>query len=184
MSGDRYFIKDQNVPHFLTFTIIDWLKVLKPISYKQIIIDSMNYCVEKKGLIIRSWVIMHNHMHVIWQAKDKYRLSDIIRDFKKFTAKAIINRLQEEEGCHSDWALASFYNKAQMINRISKYKVWYDSNHAICLGPNDTALKIQKLNYIHENPVKGGIVESPEDYVYSSARDYAGEDGLVKIVLL
>ena len=93
MSGDRYTISDQNAMHFLTFTIIDWVDVLSRKEYKLAIVDSMNYCIKEKGLIVYGWVIMSNHLHVIWEAKDGNKLSDIIRDFKKFTAKNIIQMI-------------------------------------------------------------------------------------------
>ena len=152
MSGDKYIIRDQNAMHFLTFTVIDWVDVFSRKEYKLELVESMNYCVREKGLSIYGWVIMSNHMHVIWQAKEGYSLSAIIRDYKKFTAK-----------------------------RITKYKFWQDSNHAIELHALDTKMKEQKLDYIHNNPVKAMLVHNPEDYVFSSAIDYIDGSGLVVI---
>jgi len=86
MSGDRYLISDQNGMYFMTFTVIDWVDVFTREEYKIIITDSMNYCIDKKGLIVYSWIIMSSHVHVIWQAKEGFRMSDMVRDFKKFTA--------------------------------------------------------------------------------------------------
>ncbi len=65
MSGDRYKITDQNAIYFLTFTVIDWVDVFTKKDYKQELVDSMNYCIKEKGLIVYSWVIMSNHMHAI-----------------------------------------------------------------------------------------------------------------------
>lgn len=72
MSGDRYIISDQNGMYFLTFTVIDWVDVFSRKDYKIELSDSMNYCVNNKGLIVYGWVIMSNHMHVIWQAQEGY----------------------------------------------------------------------------------------------------------------
>ena len=85
MSGDRYQIREQNSIHYLTFTVVDWIDVFTRIDYKQSIVQSLNYCIEHKGLEVYAWVLMTNHMHLIAKAKSNYRLSEIIRDFKKFT---------------------------------------------------------------------------------------------------
>ncbi len=179
MSGDRYFIRDQNAPYFLTFTIVNWLYILESNTNKKIIVDSMNYCVKHKGLIIYSWVIMSNHIHVIWEAVEPNRISDIIRDFKKFTSKAIVKNLLKSKVEKDKLALYTFRDQARQLKRI-----WYDSNHAIHLAELDIKMKDQRLDYIHFNPVRAGIVEFPEEYQYSSARDYSGMKGLVDIEIL
>ena len=184
MSGDRYKITDQNAIYFLTFTVIDWVDVFTKKDYKQELADSMNYCIKEKGLIVYSWVIMSNHMHAIWQAREGYQLSDIIRDFKKFTAKRIISIIKESNESRKTWMLKKFEFAGKKLNRITKYKFWKDSNHAVYLGPEDTKMMEQKLEYIHNNPVKAMLVHTAEDYVFSSAGDYTGEKGLVEVTLL
>jgi len=184
MSGDSYSISNQNGLYFLTFTVIDWVDVFTRKEYKIAITDSMNYCVEEKGLIIYAWVIMSNHVHVIWQAEDGFRLSDIIRDFKKFTAKKILHLMETEPESRKVWLLRKFKYAGQRIKRVSKYKFWKDGNHAILLEPNQPKMIDQKLDYIHQNPVRALIVENPEDYIFSSAKDYSGEKGYVKVELL
>ncbi|RLD46210.1 MAG: transposase, partial [Bacteroidetes bacterium] len=95
MSGDRYYITDQNAIYFLTFTTIDWVDIFTKKEYKLELVDSMNYCIKEKGLIVYGWVIMSNHMHAIWQAREGYNLSSTIRDFKEFTAKRIISMIKD-----------------------------------------------------------------------------------------
>lgn len=184
MSGDRYIIRDQNAMHFLTFTIIDWVDVFSRKEYKLLLIDSMNYCIKEKGLIVYGWVIMSNHMHVIWEAKDGFKLSNIIRDFKKFTAKKIIQTIINEPESRKVWMLKKFEFAGGRLNRISKYKFWKDSNHAICLDDMDTEMTEQKLEYIHNNPVEAMLVHKAQDYIFSSAVDYMGEKGLVNVRLI
>ena len=181
MSGDKYIIRDQNAMHFLTFTVIDWVDVFTRKEYKLELVDSMNYCIREKGLLIYGWVIMSNHMHVIWQAKEGYSLSAIIRDYKKFTAKRIIKLIEEEPESRKVWMLKKFEFAGKRLSRITKYKFWQDSNHAIELHALDTKMKEQKLDYIHNNPVKAMLVHNPEDYVFSSAIDYVDGSGLVEI---
>jgi len=80
-----------------------------------------------------------------------------------------------------DWLLDKFSFEARKTNRAENHKIWQDDNHPIDLQEIDA---FQKLQYIHDNPVKAGIVEFPEQYIYSSAKDYAGIKGLVKIELI
>ncbi|MFM8916415.1 MAG: transposase, partial [Bacteroidota bacterium] len=89
MSGDRYFIRDQNALYFITPTIVNWLDVFVRHEYKHAIVDSLNYCVENKGLNIYAWCLMTSHLHLVASARDGFQMSDILRDFKKFTANKI-----------------------------------------------------------------------------------------------
>ena len=182
MSGDRYLIADQNALYFLTFTVVDWVDVFTRKEHKIIIADSLNYCIQHKGLIVYAWCLMSNHLHLIARAKEGYGLSAIIRDFKKFTAKKIIHAIQEEPESRRDWMLYRFAYAGKYLQRIKQYKFWKDSNHAIEL--NDNKLMDQKLEYIHMNPVTAMIVEEPDHYLFSSARDYTGQRGLVVCELI
>jgi REP element-mobilizing transposase RayT len=178
MTAENYFIKDQNSVYYLTFTIVDWVDVFTRNAYKIVIVDSLNYCIENKGLVVFSWCLMSNHLHLVCRAEGS-GISDIIRDFKKFTAKKILDKIQTEPESRKDWMLYRFEFAGKFDNRISKYRFWQDTNHPIELDKNE--LIDQKINYIHENPVRALIVGKPEDYLYSSARDYSGEKGLVNI---
>ncbi len=182
MSGDKYIIGDQNAKYFLTFTVVDWVDVFTRKEYKLEIIDSMDYCIKRKGLLVYGWVIMSNHIHCIWQAKEGYRLSDIIRDFKKYTAKRIINMIVQGTESRKVWMLKKFEFAGKRVKRNKKYKFWKDDNHAIYIGDLDTGLLEQKLDYIHNNPVVAMLVKEPYDYVFSSAIDYCDGNGLLKIV--
>jgi len=184
MSGDRHTITDQNAMYFLTFTVVDWLYVFSKKEHKLELVNSMNYCIKEKGLIVYSWVLMNNHMHVIWEAKTGYQLSAIIRDYKKFTAKLILKMIEEGSDSDKDKILYKFESAGKKLNRISKYKFWQDSNHAIYLSDQDTKIMDQKLNYIHDNPVKALLVDNPEEYFFSSAIDYAGGNGLAEVTLM
>ena len=116
---------------------------------------------------------------MIASASDGSNLSDILRDFKKFTAKTILDKIKAEPESRRDWMLYRFEFAGKFDNRISKYRFWEDTNHAIQL--DHTTLIEQKMNYTHDNPVRAMIVGKQEHYLYSSARDYAGEKGLVNV---
>ncbi len=184
MSGDRYVIRAQNELHFVTFTVIDWIDVFTRKEHKFIIVDALNYCIEHKGLEVFGWCLMSNHLHLIIRAKDGINLSDLIRDFKRHTAKAIIKQIEMGVESRKEWILNRMQYRGSYLKRIEKYKFWEDSNHAIFLDPIKPDIIKQKLNYIHENPVRAVIVDSPEEYIFSSARDYTGSNGLAKVILI
>ena len=166
MSGDRYIISDQNAMYFLTFTIVGWIDVFTRKEYKLEIVDSLNYCISEKGLKVYAWCIMSNHVHLIANARKGYRLSDIIRDFKKYTAKSILKKIELEPESRREWMLNQFQFAGRKLNRIKKYKFWKDDNHAIEL---DSLMMEERLTYLHNNPVETMIVEEAEHYVFSSA---------------
>ncbi len=181
MSGDRYYIRDQHAIYFVTFTVIEWLDVFSRLNNKNVVVDALNYGVDKKGLIVYAWCLMTSHLHLIVSAREPFQLSGIIRDFKEHTAKEVIRQIIEEPESRREDFLKKFEEAGKKDRRITKYKFWQPSNHAIELEPFRPDIMDQKLNYIHYNPVEEGIVMYPEEYLYSSARDYAEIPGLVKI---
>ncbi len=169
--------------YFLTLTVVDWVDVFSRPEYKYIIIDSLSYCQNSKGLEIYSWCLMTNHLHLIAVAKEGYNLSDILRDFKKFTSKRLINAiLGNPIESRKKWMLNRFEFAGKYDNKIKDYKFWKEGNEAKEI--HTVEFLEQKLNYIHENPVRAEIVVNPEDYLYSSAKDYAGEKGLLNVLLI
>lgn len=177
MSGDRYIITDQNACYFLTFTVVDWVDVFIRPVYKKIIVDSLNFCFEKKGLTVFAWCLMTNHIRLIAEAKEGFKLSEIIRDFKKFTVRSILDAIQNEPESRKDLILYRFEYAGKFMKRIEKYHFWQDVNHAIYLDPHKPKMLEDRLFYTHDNSGRAGIVERAEDYLHSSARDYAGVQG-------
>ncbi|MCB9323946.1 MAG: transposase [Lewinellaceae bacterium] len=181
MAGHR--IINQNSLHFLTFTVVGWVDVFTRKKYRDIFIDSLKYCIEHKELLIFSYVIMSNHIHLIVRTDSQAGLSAIIRDLKTFTSKSIIKAILENPGeSRSEWMLRLFKFYAKFNKNNSKYQFWQQDNKPIEL----VSLKCinQKLDYIHLNPVKAEIVELPEHYLYSSARNYIGQQGLIEVEIL
>jgi len=120
-------------------------------------------------------------MHVIWRAANN-NLSDIIRDYKTFTSKAITEGIATEPASRRDWLLYMFNFYSNKTNANDKYKVWTGGNHPEEIYSNE--FMFTKLNYIHQNPVRAGLVAEPEHYLYSSASNYAGKKGLIDIDFL
>jgi REP element-mobilizing transposase RayT len=176
-----YQIKDQNALYFLTFQIVDWIDIFTRKIYKDILIDSFKYSINNKGFQLFAYVIMSNHVHIIAQSS-KGRLSDNIRDIKKFTSVKIIETMLNIHESRKEWILNRFQINASKRAVNKNYQVWTHENHSILLYSNKF-LK-QRFDYIHNNPVKAGIVEKPEDYLYSSARNYASLEAPIDIPLL
>lgn len=181
MSGDKYYIRDQQSNYFLTFTVVEWIDVFTRPEYKMVIVDALNYCIAEKGLVCKAWVLMSNHMHIIASAQPPAKLSDIIRDYKKFTSKKLTELIQTLPESRREWMLHKFAHTAKYTGRAENYKLWQDGSHAVCV--DDATMFRQRLDYIHNNPVRQQIVSQPSDYIYSSAYDYAGMKGLVNITL-
>ncbi len=125
---------------------------------------------------------MSSHLHLIVSRSGSNQLTNIIRDFKKFTSKNIISEIQRIPESRKDWLLRDFMEAGIKLKRITNYKVWQDGNHPIELDSN-TMIE-QRLSYLHNNPVDSGIVFRAEDYCYSSAIDYCDGQGLLNIELI
>ncbi len=135
-----------------------------------------------KGLEIYAYCIMSSHLHILCKAKDGYLLSNIMCDFKKYTSKKIIDAIINYPESRREWLLEYFKKACSHLKRKQEYKVWQDGYHAEICSSNKFIR--QKLNYIHNNPVIDKIVENPEDYIFSSARNYADLDSELEVVIL
>lgn len=168
--------------YFITITTVGWIDVFTRINQKYVIINALKHCQEHKGLEIYAYVLMSSHLHILCKATEGFILSDVIRDFKKFTSKKIIQTIIEEPESRREWMLDYFEKACEHLKRNQQYKVWQDGYHAEHIYSN-SFIK-QKVDYIHNNPVKDKIVAYPEDFYFSSARNYAGLDHDLEVVLL
>lgn len=180
--SDRYKISDKNAAYFITMTVVDWLDVFSVKKQKQLIVDSLKYGQRNMGLEIYCWCLMPSHLHIICRATGEMGMSAFLRDFKKFTSKAIVKNVMDEPEDRRELFLSRFKAACSHLKRGQKYKVWQDSNHAMIIFSNK--FLYQKLNYVHNNPVEAALVERPEEYMHSSARNYAGLDYLLEVVLV
>jgi REP element-mobilizing transposase RayT len=168
----RYIINDQEATYFLTMTVVHWIDLFTRKEHKDTVVDSLNYCVSQKGLMLYGWVLMTNHLHLIAYVEKPHTMSGFLRDFKNFTSKACVAIIQTTYESRKEFLLDKFGFEAYITKRAENFKVWQDGNHPVLLE-NQTFL-LQRLYYLHDNPVRQGIVENPEEYLYSSARDYFG----------
>ena len=179
--GYQYRIHGERA-YFLTMTVVDWIDVFTRKNHKLKVVESLRYCQEKKGLKIYAWCLMPSHLHLIASADEPNNLSDIIRDFKKFTARRIVNQIKEEPESRREWLLDKLAYNGRIAPDNETYKLWQSGNHPVELySPEFTK---QKLNYIHNNPVEELYVVNSWDYYFSSARNYADLDGLLDVILI
>ena len=139
-----YQIDDQFATHFITATIVDWIDLFSRKVYRDIIIDSLNYCAREKQLVIYGYVIMTNHIHIIVRSNNG-KLSDTLRDMKKFTAKQILATIKREPESRREWLLDKFAHNAQIRDRNAEYQVWLHNNHAEWIMSQKVLLTKTKL---------------------------------------
>ncbi len=178
----KYKINDPDGIYFITFATVGWIDVFTRKDYKDIVVNSLQFCQEEKGLIIYSWCIMSNHVHLIVRSSVG-DLSGTIRDLKSFTSKQILKSISAHpKESRREWMLELFKKYGAKNSNNKTFQFWQQDNHPKELITNH--FKDQKCDYIHQNPVKAGIVANAEDYLYSSARSYAGLDALLDIEMI
>ncbi|WP_035649000.1 transposase [Flavobacterium sp. ASV13] len=175
---DGYKIRNQNLPHFITATVVDWVDIFTRKSYRDIVVDCLDFCTRNKSMILYGYVIMSNHIHMIVQS-EKGELSDLLRDFKKFTASKIIEKIKSDPESRREWMLERFKQSTESHSRNKNYQFWQYGNHPEEIYSNK--FMWSKLDYIHLNPVRAGIVEKASHYIYSSASNYVSDTGILKI---
>jgi len=162
----RYRIHEARSAHFVTSTIVAWLPVFTSAPRCDILAQSWAYCREHKGLQIHAWVILDNHFHAILSAPD---LMQVMRDFKRFTAQRIMDQLQAE---NCEWLLNQFEYFHAAHKSQSERQVWQEGFHPVAISNDE--IMLQKMDYLHNNPVKRGLVAAPEHWRYSSAHEQCG----------
>ncbi len=163
---------DEHVPYFCTITVLDWLPVFIDRTYIDAVIDSLKYCRDHKNLAVFAFVVMPNHVHLV--AGTDGDLHSIMRDFKRFTSRTIHDRLKAEGRV----SLLKWLSEATESARRTRgdLGLWQSGFHPQAIYSRKVF--DQKVRYIHENPVRKGLVLQAEDWWYSSAREEAGLDEL------
>lgn len=176
----KYKFRNPDGIYFVTTSVVNWIDVFSRRCYKEIITDSLQYCKTNKGLVVYAYVIMSNHLHlIVGNRNNELKFSDIIRDFKKYTAMNILKSIRENpQESRKEWMLWMFERAGKKNGNNTLYQFWQQANHPIELAGD---MIDQKLEYIHNNPVNAGWVNEPEEYFYSSARNYAGLESPMKI---
>jgi len=166
---------------YLTFNVVDWIDVFIRQTYKQIIVDALNYCIESKKFTVYAWCLMTNHLHMLARAQDGSGLAMIEKEFKKYTTTKILEAIDIEPDLRRSWMLQRFENCSLTLKKIEKFQLWQTCTNPTYIDFKQVYKLQERVLYIHENPIRDGIVDKPEHYLYSSATDYAGKPGLVKV---
>jgi len=176
--SEKYKASDPDLPYFVTFSIIEWMPLFRTSRYADIIVNSIRYCMDNKGLELFAYCIMPTHLHMIIRAVGKGP-GPIIRDLKKFTSGEIIRILENDD--ENLYRIEVFKDAATKIRSNKYLKVWQDGYHPDMIYSNK--FFFQMLKYIHQNPIQAGIVDLAEDYYYSSARNYAELSAPLEIII-
>lgn len=176
MPTPKIHAENENKPHFLTLTTIEWIDVFTKPEYFQLLLESLKYCQKELGLLVYGYVFMTNHIHGIIQAKQEYKLSNIVQSYKSFTTKEIKKLIANDSRKYIKGLInTSFYKKDK-----NEFQVWQEYNYPEVIITEEFFQ--EKLNYIHNNPVKKEYVNNPEDWKYSSAGFYLkGDASLMNI---
>jgi putative transposase len=176
MGRSRYKIRDEAYPYFHTLTVVGWQPVFTRQESVQRLLDSFTWLQEQTDFRLHAYVILENHLHFIASACEH---SKRIQQFKSFTARQILDLLQERQ---ATTLLKHFAYYKRQHKTESRYQFWQEGSHPEQM--NDTTMLRQRLDYIHNNPVKRGYVDLPEHWRYSSARDYLGQPSLLPVEVL
>jgi len=177
----KYKFQNPSGIYFVSFAAVYWLDVFIREQYFAIVVDSLNFCIEKKGMTLYCWCIMPSHVHLIFAANDGDP-SGILRSLKTHTSKELQQAIEENnQESRKEWLLWMMERAGKKNSNIEKRQFWQQHNQPVELWSNEVF--DQKLLYIHNNPIEAGFVNNPYDWKYSSAGDYAGMKGPVKVTL-
>jgi REP element-mobilizing transposase RayT len=178
----KYKFLNQEQAYFVSFAVIHWIDVFTRKIYCDKLVESLKYCQKEKGLILYAWCIMPSHVHLLMGTK-KELMQNILRDFKSFTSRTIRKEiLSHPKESRKEWMMEMMIKTGLNNGNNKDWQFWQQNNHPIELSSNK--IINQKLEYLHFNPVVAGYVESPEDWLYSSAKDYYGKQGLLEVELI
>lgn len=175
MARSRYKVLG-SVPHFVTCSVVEWMPIFSQPELVAILFDALKFLQDQQRLALHSYGVMENHLHLVASAAD---LSKEMMRFKSFTARSIIDRLRQQP---SSYWLQRFEVAKLSHKTGQRYQVWQEGFHPKLL--TSEAMLQQKVDYIHDNPVKRGYGDDPAHWRYSSYRNYLGEPGLLEVTLL
>jgi putative transposase len=174
MTRTRYRAYDDAYPHFLTCTVVGWLPVFTRPDAAEIVFNSWRFLADAGRLKIFGYVILENHLHLIASST---ALSDQIAAFKSFTARQILDHLRSR-GEEAILDQLRWFREKHKTDRWQQF--WQEGSHPQQI--NGDEMMLQKLEYIHNNPVRRGYVSLPEHWRYSSASNYLGQNSVFPVM--
>jgi len=180
LANDKH-LGSREACYFLTLNIVDRIDVFTRPAYKQVIIDALNHFVELGQISVYAWCLMTQHLHLLIKTPEATGPAYFERDFKKYTTPEILKAIEVEMDLRKDWMMQRFEDFGKSLKRIEKFHLWQNCSSPLHIDATDPDLLMGRIEHIHDNPVRERIVDLPEAYLFSSARDYAGGKGLVKV---
>ncbi len=170
----RYKVFSDNKTYFITSSIVKWIPLFNEVVFKELIVNSLKYRIDKKQLELHAYVIMPNHIHLIISSEN---VAKFMKDFKSYTARQVIDSLKYQKRIAM---LKRFSCFKKSYKKESTFQVWQEGYHPEMIINQD--MFNQKTEYIHSNPVRAGLIEQAEDWKYSSLSNYIDDSGLLPIV--
>jgi REP-associated tyrosine transposase len=176
MPRTRWLYREGDAPYFITNTIIDRLPIFRDPVYCEILIASLKFLRKEKRALINDYVIMPTHMHAILWPQSACLISDVMRDFKRYSSRAISEQLERD----NQHGLLMHFALTRPGKGHARYRIWQQGYHPEIMLT--TAFCNQKMEYIHNNPLNAGLVDDPIDWKYSGARNYClGDDSVIEL---
>lgn len=175
----KYKFGDNAKLYFISFAVVYWIDLFVRREYKEIVLYSWQYCQQEKDLEIYGWCIMPSHVHMIVGTRGR-PLDKTVGEMKSYTSRMLRKAIAEHPGeSRREWMTLMMEKAGKQNSNNNEWQLWQQHNKPIELFSREIFL--QKLNYIHKNPVEAGFVELEEDYLYSSARDFHEKKGLIEL---
>ncbi|TCI85058.1 REP-associated tyrosine transposase [Tenacibaculum sp. M341] len=175
----KYKFHNKSGLYFVSFATVYWIDVFTRELYFNILSESIDFCRKNKGMELYCYCFMTNHVHFIFRS-NKEQPMELLRDFKRYTSKKMIEAIQNNPyESRKEWLLFMFERAGTKQRNVNKYQFWQHHNKPIELW-SEKVIK-QKIDYIHNNPVKSGFVTSPEDWKYSSAKNFQEDNTVLRI---
>src|ERR1700733_4197788 len=170
--------------YFLTLNVVDKIDVFVRPAYKQVIADSLNYFIAAHEVVVYAWCLMSSHLHLMIKTEKGTGPAHFEKDFKKHTTPEIIQAIEMEMDFRREWMIQRFEGFSASLRRIEKFQVWQSCSSPLHIDHEQPGMLMDRIEHIHDNPVRERIVDLAESYLYSSARDYAGLKGLVNVKVI
>ncbi len=173
----KYKFGEKEGAYFVSFATVNWIDVFTRDCYFEIVSKSLDYCRKSKGMELYGYCIMPSHVHFIF-CSSLGDPSGLLRDFKGYSSRKLLKAIEEnKKESRKEWMLLMFESAGRNMSNVKNRQFWQQNNNPIEIW--SLAVFEQKLNYIHQNPVKTGFVTNAIDWKYSSARNYANDDHTV-----
>ena len=175
----NYKFHNKSGLYFVSFATVNWIDVFTRHIYFSVLAESISYCRKEKGMELYAYCFMPSHVHFIFRSANE-QPSELLRDFKRYTAKKIIEAIENNpQESRKEWLLWMFERAGKKNAGTSKNQFWQHHNKPIELW-SEKVIK-QKIDYIHNNPIEAGFVTNVTDWKYSSARNYQDDNTILEI---